>query len=121
MKPAPAESGVLPAHDATTHLRSILHPGQTVYLILRHLSRSGAQAEVSLMLMAPPRSPAAVNGPVVSDFSIDVAIALHGQLGPGGGVLCRKLDGEPGAWIVHRLDQLCGFTTPDTALKFHWL
>jgi len=121
MKPAPYESSVLPAHDATARLRSILHPGQTVYLILRHLSRSGAQAEVSLMLLKSSRTAASIAGPVVADFSVDVAIALHGQVGPGGGVLCRKLDGEPGAWIVHRLDDLCGFTTPETALKFHWL
>jgi len=121
MKPAPAESGVLPAHDAIERLRSILHPGQTVYLILRHLSRSGAQAEVSVLAFEQDESLRSTTPLASANLSEHVATALHGQLGPGGGVLCRKLDGEPGAWIVHRLDQLCGFTTPETALKFHWL
>ncbi len=126
MKSASTESGVLPAHDATERLRSLLHPGLTVYLIQRHISRSGAQGEVSLLLITePPRryEPRDTDTRlIIRDLSSDVADVLHGTLGPAGGVLVRRLAvDEYGAWVIRRLDELCGFTHPQTALKFRWL
>ncbi len=121
MKPVAFESGALPAHDAIERLRLILKPGQPVYLILRHVSRSGAQGEVSILILHPPRTPAAVAGPMARLLSADIADAFHAQIGPKGGVLVRHPEAEYGAWLISRLNELCGFSTPETALTYHWL
>ncbi len=123
MKPVAFESGALPAHDAREALRDLLQPGMTVYLILRHVSRSKAQGEVSLLQFGEwfRNGRYIVHGPPVLNLSRYVADAFHEQLGPQGGVLVRHPEAEYGPWLIQRLNELCGFTTPETALTYHWL
>ncbi len=41
------------ADQAIAELRSILKPGQTIYTVLRHVSRSGMQRRISLLVDNP--------------------------------------------------------------------
>ncbi len=124
MKPVAFESGALPAHEARTRLRDRLRPGQTVYLTKRHQTRRAQFVELGIVVLVPPRSPAAVSGPAI-DLSEDVADAFHWQLGPSGGVVLKQRSGEDlpetGAWVIACLNRLCEFSTPETSLKLTWL
>lgn len=55
--------------EALDYLRDILRPGQTVYCILRHVSRSGMQRVISLHVLFP-------NDPVIRDISTTAARVL---------------------------------------------
>lgn len=77
-----------------------------------------------IVVLVPPRSPAAVSGPAI-DLSEDVADAFHWQLGPDGGVVLKQRSGEDlpetAAWVIGCLNHLCEFSTPERALKVQWL
>lgn len=76
---------------AISHLREILSPGDTVYTVLRHVSRSGMQREISLFIGECER--------------IDwlVARALGDRIGKNDGIVATGCGMDMGFELVYNL------------------
>lgn len=89
--------------DARAKLREWLKPGDTVWTVLRHVSRSGMQRTISLVLI---KDDGRGNGPEVWDIDGTVARALGLTFDRDrGGV---KVDGasmDIGFWLVYELSR----------------
>lgn len=82
-------------HEALETLRSLLRPGQTVYTILRHVSRSGMSRSISALLMEP-------DGP--RDISHLVSRVLGSPLDRNnGGVKVGGCGMDMGFYLVYEL------------------
>lgn len=82
--------------DAITVLLEVLKPGSRVYTVLRNVSRSGMQREISLVIVDPRDNEL---------FTLDylVARALDYRLGKHGGLVCGGAGMDFGYHLVHNL------------------
>lgn len=123
--------------EAIEQLREVLKPGDRVYTILRHVSRSGMSRSISLVIVATTsdgcdKSPWEIShlaaramgdkldrergGIKISGAGMDMGFALVYNLGRT--LWPQGFDTEPGYWRNGRLDH-----DPDGgyALKHEWL
>jgi hypothetical protein len=84
-------------NEAIKRLRVMLHPGNTVYTILRHVSRSGQQREISVLIGGP-------NG--IDDFSWTVAMAIENKIGKTGGIVMGGWGMDMGFALVYELSRV---------------
>lgn len=98
-------------------LKNLIQRGDTVYTILRHVSRSGMQREISVKLIKDNRP---------HDISFNVAEILGERQGKSGGIIVNGCGMDMGFDLVYRLS--CALFCPDKyshdaayALKQEWL
>lgn len=60
--------------EALANLRKWIKPGDTVYTILRHVSRSGMRREIGIMLL--PKGKRGAAGPMHPNFAVACALGL---------------------------------------------
>jgi hypothetical protein len=96
--------------DAQEELRKILKPGQTVYTILRHVSKSGMSRTISVVI---------VEAGEIREISWLVARALGGKMAPNGGIKVTGCGMDMGHHIVDLMRHWV-FTGPET-LEQRWL
>lgn len=84
--------------DAVTKLRTMLKPGDTVYTVLRHASRSGMTREIGLVLMQADQSN-------VTDLHPNhlVATALDYRVGKRDGLVVGGCGMDMGFSVVYNL------------------
>lgn len=82
--------------DAITVLLEVLKPGSRVYTILRHVSKSGMQREISLVIVDPRDNEL---------FTLDylAARALGYRIGKHGGLVCGGAEINTGYHLVYAL------------------
>ncbi len=82
--------------DAITVLLEVLKPGSRVYTILRHVSKSGMQREISLVIVDPRDNEL---------FTLDylVSRALGYRIGKHGGLVCGGAGMDMGYHLVYNL------------------
>mgnify|MGYP001605276937 CR=1 FL=1 len=103
-----------PAQAARDRLKSALKPGQTLYLIMRRISRSRTSIEISVLVMGGLST--------IRDISRDVAATLGYVYGVNGGVIFTITDSgedDAGLYVSRWLSELCGFA--DRPLRYQWL
>lgn len=89
--------------EALARLREWLKPGDTVWTVLRHVSRSGMQRTVSLVLI---EDDGRGNGPELRDIDGTVARALGLPFDRDrGGVKVRGAGMDAGFWLVYELSR----------------
>ena len=84
--------------EAIERLREWIKPGDTVYTILRHVSRSGMQREVSLKLFKDRELPYHLDG--------NVAAALGNRIGKHDGVIVSGCGMDVGFELVYNLGRV---------------
>lgn len=82
--------------EAIERLREWLKPGDTVYTIIRHVSRSGMQREISLKLLRR-------DGEVPYHLDGNVALALGDRIGKHDGVIVGGCGMDMGFHVVYNL------------------
>lgn len=82
--------------DATATLRSLVQPGQTVYTVLRHVSKSGMSREISPLVMTS-------DGPL--DLTQYTATALGLKHGKRDGVVMGGCGMDLGFHLVYLLSR----------------
>lgn len=82
--------------EAIARLKEWLKPGDTVYTILRHVSRSGMQREISLRFFGDKREAA-------YDLDYTVAQALGRRIGRHGGIIIGGCGMDMGFALVYDL------------------
>lgn len=85
--------------DAITVLLEVLKPGSRVYTVLRNVSRSGMQREISLVIVDPRDNEL---------FALDylAARALGYRLGKHGGLVCGGAGMDMGFHLVYNLGRM---------------
>jgi hypothetical protein len=92
---------------AETYLRTYINPGDTVYTVLRSVSRSGLSRTISTHIM---RSDDITGKPVITDCSWAVAKLLGLKMDPKtGGVKVAGLGEDMGYHLVYRLSTTLGY------------
>lgn len=81
--------------QAINKLRETLKPGDTVYTILRHVSRSGMQREISLMI--------AGQGGEILDITYAAAKAMNDRVGNYSGIVAGGCGMDMGFELVYNL------------------
>lgn len=100
--------------DAKMALLRILQPGDTVYLILRHVSASGMQREIGPVVFQHKDG---YTYPLFPAYSI--ATLLGRRQGKRDGVICNGAGMDMGADMVMQLSGI--LFGDDYALKYQWL
>lgn len=91
-----AEEKAREKRDAITVLLEVLKPGSRVYTVLRHVSKSGMQREISLVIVDPRDQEL---------FALDylAARALGYRIGKHGGLVCGGAGMDMGYHLVYAL------------------
>lgn len=84
--------------EAITKLREWLKPGDTVYTILRHVSRSGMQREISLVIIN--------KGGEILHLNYSVAKALDYRQGKRDGLIVGGCGMDMGLHLVYNLGRV---------------
>jgi hypothetical protein len=108
--------------EAIAHLRLYLHPGTTVYTVLRHCSASGMMREISLHTIdcSNPEHP-------LSSWTWHAARALGSKLGKHDGIRVPGCGMDMGFHLVYTLSQTLFFDSEmpyrdaGYALKQRWI
>jgi hypothetical protein len=88
--------------EAVERLREWLKPGDTVYTIMRHVSRSGMQREISLRYFGDRSEP--------YDLDYNAALAMSDRIGKHDGIIVGGCGMDMGFHLVYNLGR-----TPYTA------
>lgn len=84
--------------ESIKYLRETLKPGDTVYTILRHVSRSGMQREISLFVATCDGG----QGDLVS-ITYRAAVAMQDRVGKRDGIIVGGCGMDMGYALVHTL------------------
>ncbi len=95
--------------ESLAMLRKWLKPGDTVYTILRHVSKSGMCRDIGMVILTP-------EGPLHPNYAIAEALGLSRH---GDAVRIKGCGMDMGFDIVHSLAQV--LFKDGTALKHSWL
>ena len=96
--------------EAQDRLRELLRPGDKVYTILRHVSRSGMSRHISVKILSDGR---------IGDISHLVATALDDRLADDGGIVVGGCGMDMGWHLIYNLSSALwpqGFTCPGDKL-----
>ena len=117
-----------PTQAARDRLKAALKPGQTLYLIMRRISRSRTSIEISVLLIgamiggvSDAHKTWEIQG-APKDISRDVSSTLGYVYGVNGGVIFTITDSgedDAGLYLSRWLSELCGFA--DRPLRYQWL
>jgi len=100
--------------ESLNHLRSILKPGDVLYTVLKHVSRSGMQREIQVVIVR--------DGEIV-DLTWHVGQALGWSIGKHDGVKVGGAGMDMGFHLIYSLSSLlfAGKERAGCELKHRWL
>lgn len=108
--------------QAIETIRGMVRPGDTVYTVLRHVSRTGMMREISLHVVAQDTGR-------LFDLTYFAARALGDRIGKRGGIRVPGCGMDMGFHLVYSLSSVCfrnqdqdaGSRGPGYALRQEWI